>query len=31
MRVHHPAAPVEEERVKEIVSARSYVIEYVVV
>jgi predicted small metal-binding protein len=31
MRVHHPAAPVEEERVREIVSTRSYGIEYVVV
>ena len=31
MRVHHPAAPVEEERVRHIVSTRSYTIEYVVV
>jgi predicted small metal-binding protein len=31
MRVHHPAAPIEVERVREIVSARSYGIEYVVV
>jgi hypothetical protein len=31
MRLHHPAAPVEEERVREIVSTRSYAIEYVAV
>ena len=31
MRVHHPAAPVEEERVREIVSTHSYAIEYVAV
>ena len=31
MRLHHPEAPVEEERVREIISARSYGIEYVVV
>jgi hypothetical protein len=31
MRLHHPAAPVEEEKVREIVSTRSYGIEYVVV
>jgi predicted small metal-binding protein len=31
MRVHHPAAPVEDERVRQIVSTRSYSIEYVVV
>jgi predicted small metal-binding protein len=29
MRVHHPGAYVEEERVREIVSRRSYAIEYV--
>ena len=29
MRLHHPAAPVEEERVRQIVSTRSYAIEYV--
>jgi len=31
MRLHHPGAPVGEERVREIISARSYGIEYVVV
>jgi predicted small metal-binding protein len=31
MREHHPAAPVEEERVREIVCTRSYAIEYVAV
>jgi hypothetical protein len=31
MREHHPAAPVEEESVREIVSTRSYAIEYVAV
>jgi len=31
MRLHHPAAPVEEEKVREIVSTRSYAIEYVAV
>jgi predicted small metal-binding protein len=31
MRLYHPAAPVEEGRVREIVSTRSYGIEYVVV
>jgi len=31
MRLHHPGAPVDEERVREIISARSYAIEYVVV
>ena len=30
IRLYHPAAPVEEERVREIVSTRSYGIEYVV-
>jgi len=31
MRLHHPGAPVDEERVREMISARSYGIEYVVV
>jgi len=31
MRLHHPGAPIDEERVREIISARSYGIEYVVV
>jgi predicted small metal-binding protein len=31
MRWHHPAAPVDEERVREMISARAYDIEYVVV
>jgi hypothetical protein len=31
MRLHHPAAPVKEERVRQIVSTRSYAIEYVAV
>jgi predicted small metal-binding protein len=31
MRLHHPGAPIDEERVREIISARSYDIEYVVV
>jgi predicted small metal-binding protein len=31
MRLHHPAAPVDEERVEKIISDRAYDIEYVVV
>jgi hypothetical protein len=31
MRLRHPEAPVDEERVREIICARSYGIEYVVV
>ena len=31
MRLHQPEAPVDEERVREIICARSYGIEYVVV
>ncbi len=31
VRLHHPAAPVDEARVRETISARAYDIEYVVV